>query len=210
MSSDSHTAAPLVFAVFDALPRTFGVANPERVALEIATVLLRQEAGRALDPDLVASFLDLLPTLGDWQRQAAVPVPVAVPRPLRPAGFHSVPGKSAFENIARAHQEIYALYEIAQAIGSKLDVADTMALIAGKLSPLAGRWANRNASAESQISAPDATRVNTPLTKPAPPASPFVPTSRVSHGEGASTVGVTLTESELALSPPVVNCAETT
>jgi diguanylate cyclase (GGDEF)-like protein len=99
----------------------------KRVALEIATVLLRQEAGRALDPDLVAAFLDLLPDLGDGVGDSAERA-----RARRPeSGDHS-----AFENIARAHQEIYALYEIAQAIGSTLDVADTMSLIASKLSPL--------------------------------------------------------------------------
>jgi diguanylate cyclase (GGDEF)-like protein len=39
-----------------------------------------------------------------------------------------------FEDIALAHREIYALYEIAQAMGSSLGVADTMALISSKLS----------------------------------------------------------------------------
>ena len=41
---------------------------------------------------------------------------------------------SVFEDIALAHREIYALYEIAQAMGSSLGVADTMALISSKLS----------------------------------------------------------------------------
>jgi diguanylate cyclase (GGDEF)-like protein len=39
-----------------------------------------------------------------------------------------------FQDIAFAHREIYALYEIAQAMGSSLGVSDTMALIAPKLS----------------------------------------------------------------------------
>jgi diguanylate cyclase (GGDEF)-like protein len=108
----------------------------KRVAREIATVLLRQEAGRALDPELVAVFLELLPALGDLAPDA-VPQPlVAVSARLRSGEAPPASERSAFENIARAHQEIYALYEIAQAIGSTLDVADTMALIAAKLSPL--------------------------------------------------------------------------
>jgi diguanylate cyclase (GGDEF)-like protein len=41
-----------------------------------------------------------------------------------------------FEDIALAHREIYALYEIAQAMGTSLGVSDTMALIAAKLSNL--------------------------------------------------------------------------
>ena len=43
---------------------------------------------------------------------------------------------SAFENIALAHREIYALYEIAQSMGTSLGVADTMALISAKLAKL--------------------------------------------------------------------------
>ena len=42
--------------------------------------------------------------------------------------------KNVFDDIALAHREIYALYEIAQAMGSSLGVADTMALISSKLS----------------------------------------------------------------------------
>ena len=45
-------------------------------------------------------------------------------------------GANAFENIALAHREIYALYEIAQAMGTSLGVSDTMALISSKLSKL--------------------------------------------------------------------------
>src|SRR5438552_3003168 len=44
------------------------------------------------------------------------------------------PHGSVFQDIALAHREIYALYEIAQAMGSSLGVADTMALISSKLS----------------------------------------------------------------------------
>ena len=40
---------------------------------------------------------------------------------------------NAFENIALAHREIYALYEIAQSMGTSLGVSDTMALISSKL-----------------------------------------------------------------------------
>ena len=43
---------------------------------------------------------------------------------------------SVFHDIALAHREIYALYEIAQAMGSSLRVADNMTLIASKLSNL--------------------------------------------------------------------------
>ena len=38
-----------------------------------------------------------------------------------------------FQEIAHAHREIYALYDIAQSMGTGLGVSDTMALIASKL-----------------------------------------------------------------------------
>ena len=54
---------------------------------------------------------------------------------LKTAGI--VPtGNRAFENIALAHREIYALYEIAQSMGTSLGVSDTMALISSKLSKI--------------------------------------------------------------------------
>ena len=43
---------------------------------------------------------------------------------------------NAFENIALAHQEIYALYEIAQTMGTSLSVSDTMGLISSKLAAI--------------------------------------------------------------------------
>ena len=44
--------------------------------------------------------------------------------------------KRVLQDIALAHREIYALYEIAQSMGTSLGVADTMALISSKLSSL--------------------------------------------------------------------------
>jgi diguanylate cyclase (GGDEF)-like protein/putative nucleotidyltransferase with HDIG domain len=106
---------------------------------ESAIGLLKHEAGRALDPGLVPVFIDLLPSLilelGADERQV---------EPLEPAP--ALPGSTAvglvpasvnaFENIALAHREIYALYEIAQSMGTSLGVADTMALISSKLSKI--------------------------------------------------------------------------
>ena len=43
---------------------------------------------------------------------------------------------SVFNDIAVAHGEIYALYQIAQTMGTSLGVSDTMALIASKLTSL--------------------------------------------------------------------------
>jgi diguanylate cyclase (GGDEF)-like protein len=104
---------------------------------ESAIGLLKHEAGRALDPTLVPLFIDMLPALAAELRadghlvQESEPSPVAgsiADSPVPPAAAN------AFENIALAHREIYALYEIAQSMGTSLGVADTMALISSKLS----------------------------------------------------------------------------
>jgi diguanylate cyclase (GGDEF)-like protein/putative nucleotidyltransferase with HDIG domain len=105
-----------------------------------AVGLLRHESGRALDPALVDRFIEMLPALiaevGPEESAEAVPEhPEPVLSGSTAAGL--VPGAgNAFENIALAHREIYALYEIAQSMGTSLGVADTMALISAKLTKI--------------------------------------------------------------------------
>ncbi len=105
--------------------------------------LLKHEAGRALDPKLVEVFVEILPALlaeADAEERALLAAGLA---PLEGGGGSPsaglVPGAAApnaFENIAMAHREIYALYEIAQSMGTSLGVADTMALVSSKLAKL--------------------------------------------------------------------------
>jgi diguanylate cyclase (GGDEF)-like protein/putative nucleotidyltransferase with HDIG domain len=109
------------------------------MAWEIAIDIVRQEAGRALDPRLVEIFLELLPDL----RLAAEMDDPAMAGGQRSGQQPSEPGtkgeegrKSVFEDIALAHREIYGLYEIAQAMGTSLGIEDTMALVSSKLSSL--------------------------------------------------------------------------
>lgn len=111
---------------------------------DAALALLQQEAGRALDPAVVQMFVKMAAEM----EAAAGTIETATPRRLsleptnergRPAvGFQPESAKSStvFEDIALAHREIYALYEIAQTMGTSLGVADTMALISSKLSNL--------------------------------------------------------------------------
>jgi hypothetical protein len=111
---------------------------------EAALALLQQEASRALDPAVVQMFVQMSAEM----EAAAGTIEAATPRRLsleptnergRPAvGFQPESTKSStvFEDIALAHREIYALYEIAQTMGTSLGVADTMALISSKLSNL--------------------------------------------------------------------------
>jgi diguanylate cyclase (GGDEF)-like protein/putative nucleotidyltransferase with HDIG domain len=109
---------------------------------ESAVGLMRHESGRALDPRLVDTFVGILPKLlADADAAEPLQQVAAEPEPASP-GTTSVGlipgggGPNAFENIALAHREIYALYEIAQSMGTSLGVADTMALISSKLSKI--------------------------------------------------------------------------
>ena len=106
---------------------------------ESAMGLLRHEAGRALDPKLVPVFINMLPSLiaeADAMARAAAEKPPVETVAVGTTAVGLVPPitHNAFENIALAHREIYALYEIAQSMGTSLGVADTMALISSKIS----------------------------------------------------------------------------
>lgn len=112
---------------------------------EVSVGLLRQEAGRAVDPALIEQFIAILPALKAQEEQGskhAVSVDAMLPRQAMPeappTGTGQSPGASTthnvYDHIARAHQEIYALYEIALAMGTSLGVSDTISLICSQLS----------------------------------------------------------------------------
>ncbi len=114
------------------------------MSFDAAVGLLRQESGKGLDPAVVAKFIELLPSLqeeatrletGDAESRRAEVSEQAIGRPATGLSPETTK-KNVFEDIALAHREIYALYEIAQAMGTSLGVSDTMALIAAKLSNL--------------------------------------------------------------------------
>lgn len=110
--------------------------------LEAALGLLQQEAGKALDPTVVRTFIDMYPLLASAAEASQEParkltrVAPHAPTAQPAVGLvHESPARTnVFQDIALAHREIYALYEIAQAMGSSLGVSDTMALISSKLS----------------------------------------------------------------------------
>jgi diguanylate cyclase (GGDEF)-like protein/putative nucleotidyltransferase with HDIG domain len=113
------------------------------MSFDAAIGLLQQEAGKGLDPTVVDKFIVLLPALqmeaGALEQVTRRPAPEDHGQAMgRPAtGLTPEPGKkNVFDDIALAHREIYALYEIAQAMGTSLGVSDTMALISAKLSNL--------------------------------------------------------------------------
>jgi diguanylate cyclase (GGDEF)-like protein/putative nucleotidyltransferase with HDIG domain len=112
------------------------------MSFEAAIGLLKQESGKALDPRVVETFIEMYPALAAEADASQQPsrkltrVPAHAPAAQPAVGLvnESPARTSVFEDIALAHREIYALYEIAQAMGSSLGVSDTMALISSKLS----------------------------------------------------------------------------
>jgi diguanylate cyclase (GGDEF)-like protein/putative nucleotidyltransferase with HDIG domain len=112
------------------------------MSFDAAIGLLQQEAGKGLDPAVVTKFIELLPALQEeattLEQSVRRRIADDLPQTGQPAtGLTPEPAKkNVFEDIALAHREIYALYEIAQALGTSLGVADTMALISAKLSNL--------------------------------------------------------------------------
>jgi diguanylate cyclase (GGDEF)-like protein/putative nucleotidyltransferase with HDIG domain len=112
------------------------------MGFDAAIGLLQQEAGKGLDPTVVAKFVELIPGLQEeatrLEEAMRKPEPAAQLELGQPAtGLTPEPAKkNVFDDIALAHREIYALYEIAQAMGTSLGISDTMALISAKLSNL--------------------------------------------------------------------------
>jgi diguanylate cyclase (GGDEF)-like protein/putative nucleotidyltransferase with HDIG domain len=116
--------------------------RPYHKAMEhdAAIALLHQESGKALDPRVVSMFISMLPELSEQaERLEAIPSrrlstePRALPGRVAVAQVPESKASTVFDDIAHAHREIYALYEIAQTMGTSLGVSDTMALIASKL-----------------------------------------------------------------------------
>jgi diguanylate cyclase (GGDEF)-like protein/putative nucleotidyltransferase with HDIG domain len=112
------------------------------MSFDAAIGLLRQESGKALDPRVVDTFIEMYPALASEADASQEPsrkltrVAASAPAAQPAVGLvnESTSRTNVFDDIALAHREIYALYEIAQAMGSSLGVSDTMALISSKLS----------------------------------------------------------------------------
>ncbi len=121
---------------FDALTSV----RPYRPALSAdeAIDVLHHEAGGALDPAIVDAFTALVPLLtpptnDGFSRRLG--------RSSEPASHLALDdaervGAHAFAEIASANRETYALYEIAQAMGRSMSLAETMTLVSTKLSAL--------------------------------------------------------------------------
>jgi diguanylate cyclase (GGDEF)-like protein/putative nucleotidyltransferase with HDIG domain len=125
---------------FDALMSERPYHKP--MTFDAAIGLLHQESGKALDPRVVQTFVELYPTLAieaeasqePARKLTRISTQSTAAQPAVGLVSDSTPRTNVFQDIALAHREIYALYEIAQALGSSLGVSDTMALISSKLS----------------------------------------------------------------------------
>jgi diguanylate cyclase (GGDEF)-like protein/putative nucleotidyltransferase with HDIG domain len=121
---------------FDALTS----CRPYRPALsqEEAIQMLRDEAGKAFDPAIVARFTELLPVLTPPANDGFTPRS----RASESAGEGHAGergdglGAGAFAEIASANRETNALYEIAQSMGRSMSLADSMAFCSAKLGAL--------------------------------------------------------------------------
>ena len=100
-----------------------------------ARLTIKEERGVALDPRLVDMFLAILeeemPLSADAMG-AARPSPALDAGPAREVP--PAPIEHVIENIARANTEMGFLYELTEAMGSRLSVSDTMAMLASRLS----------------------------------------------------------------------------
>jgi diguanylate cyclase (GGDEF)-like protein/putative nucleotidyltransferase with HDIG domain len=113
--------------------------RPHRAAKsrDEALDILRAEVGTGFDPALVETFIGILPTLEHELQaiDAGAPVTRRVADAPREAESVEPATPRVLEDIAHANRELYELYEMSQAIVT-LSVADTMALIASRLTDL--------------------------------------------------------------------------
>jgi diguanylate cyclase (GGDEF)-like protein/putative nucleotidyltransferase with HDIG domain len=117
--------------------------RPYRVGMkrEDSLALLRRMAGSSFDPHVVETFVehidyfDNLIAEQDISEQVASDDEMTGARP--DAGLASdvlgAAGDSGFRSIVEAQREVFALHEIAQTIGSSLNLQDTVTLVANKL-----------------------------------------------------------------------------
>jgi len=100
-----------------------------------AIATLKEGAGMVFDPNIVRAFLDHLEEFEAEIRERRVEPQVETfrrkpgdERRLQPAS-----GPIAYEQIRSAHREVLALYNIAQTIGTSLDLRDTFAVFSARL-----------------------------------------------------------------------------
>jgi diguanylate cyclase (GGDEF)-like protein/putative nucleotidyltransferase with HDIG domain len=100
-----------------------------------AIAMLKEGSGTVFDPNVVRTFLDHLDEFEAEIREKRIePQRVELPQqsPGAPAA-NTNSGPMAYEHIRSAHREVITLYDIAQTIGTSLDLRDTFAVFSARL-----------------------------------------------------------------------------
>jgi diguanylate cyclase (GGDEF)-like protein/putative nucleotidyltransferase with HDIG domain len=102
---------------------------------EEAVALLKDGSGTFFDPTVVSTFLDHLPDFEAEIREQQVEPQISSGRRKKDVNLESKQDKGpvVFERIRSAHREVIALYDIAQTIGTSLDLRDTFAVFSSRL-----------------------------------------------------------------------------
>jgi diguanylate cyclase (GGDEF)-like protein/putative nucleotidyltransferase with HDIG domain len=97
--------------------------------------MLKEGSGTVFDPNVVRTFLDHLGEFETEIRERCVERQrVELPQaPGNTWAAKTESGPMVYEHIRSAHREVIALYDIAQTIGTSLDLRDTFAVFAARL-----------------------------------------------------------------------------
>ena len=140
---DIPLGARVIFVAdyFDAL--TSSRPYHPAIGAEAAATVLTQDAGKALDPHLVETFVHALPKLTAMIEPITPAGPKLAPHVQAGEGLRTLgapqanqPSTTAFDDIALAHRELYGLYQIAQSMGTRPGLSEMMPLITSRLSPV--------------------------------------------------------------------------
>jgi diguanylate cyclase (GGDEF)-like protein/putative nucleotidyltransferase with HDIG domain len=107
----------------------------EAMTRDQAIEMLKEGSGTVFDPNVVRTFLDHLDEFEAEIRERCVePQRVVLPQHLGNArAANTESGPMVYERIRSAHREVITLYDIAQTIGTSLDLRDTFAVFASRL-----------------------------------------------------------------------------
>jgi diguanylate cyclase (GGDEF)-like protein/putative nucleotidyltransferase with HDIG domain len=103
---------------------------------EQAIHLLRDGSGTMFDPTIISAFLDHLEEFEAEIRENRVEPQITFVQHQERGAERPVvvdTGPRAFERIRSAHREVITLYDIAQTIGTSLDLRDTFAVFSSRL-----------------------------------------------------------------------------
>lgn len=109
-----------------------------RLTRELALEYIKQESGKAFDPNLVETFVGNIEELEEEVLQAEQALPDGLFARLETVAGEALEdgnrgGRTVFHQIASTHKEVQAVYEISQTLGRSLNVRETLQLLAEKI-----------------------------------------------------------------------------